>query len=385
MSASTTAPSPPAALESLPGQWAVDAVRELLGAGAGAGADPWIRVALVAALLAASLAAAWLTDALLTRLVRRWAARTKSDFDDHLVASLHGPVRNSVVLIGVALATVVAGLPERGQWWLFAILKTLAVLLWLGFGLKLAGLVLGALSARANRYRMVDARTLPLFNNLARIAIAAGAIYFVLLSWEIDVTGWLASAGIIGIAVGFAAKDTLANFFAGIFISADAPYKVGDFIVLDTGERGQVTQVGIRSTRLLTRDDVEVTIPNAVMGNAKIVNESGGPWARERLRVPVQVAYGSDVDRVRATLLAVAEGRAGVSAEPAPRVRFRAFGDSGLSFELLCWIDEPVLRGRVLDDLLTAVYKRFQAEGIEIPFPQRDVWVRALPPPKGEG
>ena len=230
---------------------------------------------------------------------------------------------------------------------------------------------------------MIDARTLPLFNNVARIAIVAGAIYFVLLAWDIDVTGWLASAGIIGIAVGFAAKDTLANFFAGLFISADAPYKAGDFIVLDTGERGRVTQVGIRSTRLLTRDDVEIIIPNAVMGNAKIVNESGGPWAKERLRVPVQVAYGSDVDQVRAALLAVAEGRAGVSAEPAPRVRFRAFGDSGLSFELLCWIDEPVLRGRVLDDLLTAVYKRFQAEGIEIPFPQRDVWVRALPPPKG--
>lgn len=383
MSAPTAAPPPAAPAALPPGQGAVDVVRELIGAGTGA--DPWIRVALVAAVLAAALAAAWLLDAVISRLVRRWARRTAGDFDDGLVDSLHGPVRNSVVLIGVAAATVLAGLPERGRWWVFAILQTLAVLLWLGFGLRLTALVLGALSARADRYRVIDARTLPLFNNLARIAIVAGALYFVLLSWEIDVTAWLASAGIIGIAVGFAAKDTLANFFAGLFISADAPYKVGDFIVLDTGERGQVSQVGIRSTRILTRDDVEVTIPNAVIANAKIINESGGPWAKERVRVPVQVAYGSDLDQVRAALLAVAEGRDGVSAEPAPRVRLRSFGDSGLNFELLCWIDEPVLRGRVLDDLLTAVYKRFQAEGIEIPFPQRDVWVRAIPPQKGEG
>ena len=77
--------------------------------------------------------------------------------------------------------------------------------------------------------------------------------------------------------MGFAAKDTLANLFAGVFILADAPYKIGDFIVLDGGERGRVTKIGIRTTRILTRDDVEITIPNATIANSKIINESGGP------------------------------------------------------------------------------------------------------------
>jgi small-conductance mechanosensitive channel len=154
---------------------------------------------------------------------------------------------------------------------------------------------------------------------------------------------------------------------------------VGDFIVLDTGERGRVTQVGIRSTRLLTRDDIEITIPNNVIANTKIVNESGGPWERERLRIKLGVAYGSDVDRVRAVLLEVAGGVEHVAAEPEPRVRFRSFGESGLDFELLVWIDEPVLRGRTQDALNTAIYKRFQAERIEIPYPKRDVYVRELP------
>lgn len=100
------------------------------------------------------------------------------------------------------------------------------------------------------------------------IVVTALAVYFVFLAWQIDVTAWMASAGILGLAVSFAAKDTLANLFSGVFIVADAPYKLGDFIVLDSGERGEVTHIGIRSTRLLTRDDVEVTVPNSIMGNA---------------------------------------------------------------------------------------------------------------------
>ncbi|OQW99996.1 MAG: hypothetical protein BWK74_00755 [Desulfobacteraceae bacterium A6] len=91
-----------------------------------------------------------------------------------------------------------------------------------------------------------------------------------------DLTAWVASAGIIGLALSFAAKDTLANLFSGVFILADAPYKIGDFIVLDSGERGEVTNIGIRSTRLLTRSDIEITVPNSIMGNTRIINEAGG-------------------------------------------------------------------------------------------------------------
>jgi small-conductance mechanosensitive channel len=139
-----------------------------------------------------------------------------------------------------------------------------------------------------------------------------------------------------------------------------------------------VTHIGIRSTRLLTRDDVEITVPNGVMGNAKITNEAGGPDQRRRIRVRVGVAYGSDIDHVRATLMDVALNHEIVCKSPEPRVRFRAFGESGLDIELLCWIDEPVLSGRVLDALNTQVYKRFLQEGIEIPYPKRDVYLYSM-------
>ncbi len=189
----------------------------------------------------------------------------------------------------------------------------------------------------------------------------------------------MASAGIIGLAISFAAQDTLSNLFAGVSILADAPYKVGDFVVLETGERGRVTMIGIRSTRLLTRDDVEVTVPNSIMGNTKIINESGGPNEKQRIRVSVSVAYGSDIDQVRSVLLEIAENHSELCATPEPRVRFRNFGASGLDFDLLCWVSEPVLKGKMVDELNCSVYKRFIEEKIEIPYAKQDVYIKSLP------
>ena len=205
-------------------------------------------------------------------------------------------------------------------------------------------------------------------------------VYFIFRAWHIDMTAWLASAGIVGIAIGFAAKDTLANLFSGVFILADAPYKLGDYVVLDSGERGKVTAIGLRSTRLLTRDDVEITIPNAIMGNTRIINESGGPHEKFRIRVKVSVAYGTDIDQVKALLLDIAVQEPQVCADPHARVRFRSLGGSSLDLELLCWVNTPEERGRVLDALNTAIYKRFRQEGIEIPYSKHDLYIKEMPP-----
>ena len=162
-------------------------------------------------------------------------------------------------------------------------------------------------------------------------------------------------------------------------IVVDAPYKTGDYIILDSGERGVVTEIGLRSTRILTRDDIEITVPNGIIGNSTIVNEAGGPPSQHRIRTAVGVAYGSDIDHVIETLEAVADANEDILATPAPRVRFRRFGDSSLDFELLGWIANPADRGRVTHDLNCAVYKAFGTHNIEIPFPQRDLHVRSMP------
>jgi small-conductance mechanosensitive channel len=284
----------------------------------------------------------------------------------------------SFVLVGFSLATQHVGMLESPEFLTLGVIKTIAIVVWYGFLRRLASIVLGAL-ARSSTTKILQASMIPLVDNTIKVVLAALATYFIFLAWNIDVTAWLASAGIVGLALSFAAKDTLSNLFAGVSIVADAPYKSGDFINLDTGERGRVTHIGLRSTRILTRDDVEITIPNGIIGNSKIINETGGASAKHRIRTTIGVAYGSDIDQVIETLANIAEEHSGVCKYPEPRVRFRKFGDSSLNFELLCWIDQPVQRGRTLHELNCAIYKAFIKEGIEIPFPQRDLHVRTMP------
>jgi len=336
-------------------------------------ADPYIRAA---AVVVVSILVARLIDWLLCRVLLLLARRTKTDLDDQVIEKLHRPIFVSVVLLGLFAAQGVLELGDAHRFFVVGALKTLGVLIWSVALFRISHLFLQGLSRATARVAWIDARTVPLLDNLGKIAVFGLAVYMLLITWDLDVKPWLASAGIVGIALGFAAKDTLANLFGGLFIVADAPYKIGDFIVLDTGERGCVTQIGLRSTRLLTRDDVEITLPNAQIANAKITNESGGPWPKARITVTVGVAYGSDVDKVRAVLMEAASRVELVTRDPAPAVRFTEFGDSALIFRLLCWIDEPVLRGRALDELNTHVYKLFAAEGIQIPFPQRDVHIK---------
>ncbi len=318
----------------------------------------------------------------LTSIIYKLTHRSHTTLDDQFIELIRSPAFYSILLLTAFIAASLT-LEGKMESVFLSLLKTIAVIIWSIFILRLARMLLRAASQTANRFNVISIQTLPLFENLAIIIIVAIAVYFIFNAWNIDMTAWLASAGIIGIAIGFASKDTLSNLFSGVFILADAPYKIGDYIVLDSGERGEVTDIGIRSTRILTRDDVEVTIPNAIMGNTRIINESGGPDTKYRIRLKVGVAYGSDIDHVRATLMRIALENTSVCENPQPRVRFRNFGNSSLDFELLSWVNEPVMRGQVLDELNSEVYRQFQKNNIEIPFAQQDIYIKSWPEKAG--
>lgn len=331
------------------------------------------------ALIIASIVLAKIVEVFFRKVLRRLTARTAIAFDDALVLLLDRPVFHTVLFGGLALAVRSLQISPPIADFTVHLLLTILALIWLQATLKICDLSIGALAANRERFPIVEERTMPLFGMISKLVGIGGGAYVLLAIWGIDPTAWLASAGVIGIAVGFAAKDTLANLFSGFFILADAPYKVDDFIILETGERGRVTHVGIRSTRLLTRDDIEITLPNAVIANSKIINETGGPWSKERIRIQVGAAYGSDVDQVCEVLKRIAVGHEHICPDPAPRVRFRAFGASSLDFELLCWIDEPVLRGRLSHELHMEIYKAFNKEGIEIPYSKHDIYIKEMP------
>lgn len=315
----------------------------------------------------------------LARILGEITSRTRSTIDDKLLVLLRRPVFLTVFIFGLSMATLTLGLPEGFESNILKILRSILILVWAGAAFPFMHLLLGNLSHDESRFKVIEGRTLPLFDITSKVLIFAVAGYMLLKVWGIDATAWLASAGVLGLALGFAAKDTLANLFSGFFIVADSPYKIGDYIILDSGERGQVTNVGIRSTRIVTRDDVEITLPNALIANGKIINESGGPHIKERLRIKVGAAYGSDVDQVCEVLEAVAKAHKEVCKDPSPRVRMRAFGASSLDFELLVWIEEPELRGRLSHELYMDVYKAFDQAGIEIPFSKHDIYVKEMP------
>ena len=337
---------------------------------------PYIK-ALAVLLIAFSLAN--LISFLITRLIGAIVKRTGNRLDDAIMSILRLPLYWTFILVGALLALLIVNLPTTANNILHSIIMTCIVLVWSFFTGSLLRIIIKAFSDHAKAHSIIRPQTLPLFNNLALVVVLLLAVYLVFQTWNIDMTAWLASAGIVGIAVGFAAKDTLANLFAGVFILADSPYKIGDYVVLESGERGKVTHIGIRSTRLLTRDDVEVTIPNSIMGNTRVVNESGGPYQKFRIRVPVGVSYESNIDQVRDILMQIATTEPKVCKDPVPRVRFRRFGASSLDFELLCWVDNPEQRGLVLDILNTVIYKTFKQSGVEIPYSKHDVYIKQFP------
>jgi len=312
---------------------------------------------------------------LITKSVQRLAAKTKTDFDDRLIHLLLAPVLQTTVTLSLILVVLIPDASSAFNQVSIRILVSLLLFFWGRAWFKATHMALEALGVHPDRFKAFQPRTVPLIEMGLKLFMLGVFAYIFMAIWGIDGTAWLASAGVIGIAVGFAAKDTLANLISGVSIVADAPYKIGDYIVLDTGERGIVTNLGIRSTRLLTRDDVEVSIPNAVIGNAKITNESGGPWIKHRIRVPIGVAYGSNTEQVVGILEEIAQDCPGIVGNPAPRVRMRAFGTSSLDFELLGWISHPEMRGLVRHNLLMEIDRRFRQEGIVIPFPQRDVHI----------
>ncbi len=315
-----------------------------------------------------------ITDLIVDKVLRKIASFTKSRIDDKIIDLVRGPIFFTVIITGCIIAVAYPNLELKSAFYINGILYSVLVVIWCVTAIRISSLIIERAIYRISDATGLSRDIVPLVENISKIAIIIAGLMMVLSIWKLNITPIIASAGIAGAAVAFAAKDTIANLFGGISVFMDKPFKIGDYIVLDQGERGEVVAIGVRSTRIRTRDDIQITVPNSIIANTKIINESA-PIPNYRTRIPVAVAYGSDIDIVQETLLNIAAENTNVLAEPSPRVRFRAFGESSLNFELLCWIKEPALRGFTIHELNCGIYKKFQEIKIKIPFPQRDVHI----------
>ena len=221
----------------------------------------------------------------------------------------------------------------------------------------------------------VDEEFMRLFKRLAKIVIFFIAITIILDKFNQPITSLLGAAGIASLAVAFAAQETLANMISGFVIMIDKPFRIGDRIQLSSGEIGDVLEIGLRSTKILSFDNNVIVVPNSEIAKAKIVNY-GYPEPKMKLRIKVGVAYGTDLEKVKRILLDICKNHPDILDAPAPSVYFTEFGDSSLNLLIICWIREYREKFRITDEINMAIKKRFEEENIEIPFPQRDIHIR---------
>ena len=235
----------------------------------------------------------------------------------------------------------------------------------------IARLIRGRLSGRLR----VEQRVLHAVLQIVQWGVVFLGLFVAFQVAGFDLTSLAVLAGFLGVGIGFGLQNVIANFLAGIILLFEQSLAVGDRITV-AGHNGDVERITMRSTQIRTRDNIAIIVPNSRFIDSEVINWShGDPQVREHL--DVGVAYGSDVERVRAVLLDAAREHGGVLREPGPEVWFRGFGESSLDFSLLVWIPEPGGRQRLRSDLYFAIDRKFREAAIEIPFPQRDVHIRS--------
>lgn len=180
--------------------------------------------------------------------------------------------------------------------------------------------------------------------------------------------------GLLGVGIGFGLQNVFQNFACGLILLFEKPLKVGDVLDMD-GTLGKVKDIGFRASTIDTFDSETLIVPNSDLVTSQVTNLTHGDNTNLRLHIPIGVAYGTDIDKVKDILLAIAQSEEDVLEEPPPKVVFKEHGDSALGFDLLVWIESPRTKAGVLNNIREKIDREFNSEGIEMPYPTRDVYL----------
>ncbi len=259
-------------------------------------------------------------------------------------------------------------------------LIVIALATWIGYKVW-RDVVIRYATRRSKRARKdLGKRVLPSMDKLGGLVIVVVGFIIALQSLGFNITVLVAGLGILGIVIAFAAQDTLSNLFAGLHLMADKPFQIGDLIEMESGLITEVVDIGLRSTKLYSRRDNNLLIvPNNEIANKPVVNYLR-PDFRYRMHLKIGVAYGSDLTKVEEVLqeIALANSEVLKDEERKPEVWVDEFGDSSINCRLIAWIRDARNHWRVRSDINKEIDRRFREEGVQIPFPQRDVWMREV-------
>ncbi|MFT6814974.1 MAG: small-conductance mechanosensitive channel [Sphingobacteriales bacterium] len=212
--------------------------------------------------------------------------------------------------------------------------------------------------------------------SISSYIVAVIGIVIIFQTTGLDLSAFAFLAGAVGVGLGFGLQNIANNFISGLIILLERPIKVGDRIEVD-GIDGNVDKISARATTVVTNDNIAIIIPNSEFISKSVIN-----WSytdrKVRFRIPIGVSYSSDVTLVKKLLLEVAEDNANVLSKPNPDVYFIEFGDSSLNFQLIVWTSKMMeTRPRFYSEINFEVWKKFNENGIQIPFPQRDLHIKS--------
>jgi small-conductance mechanosensitive channel len=331
--------------------------------------EPWIAAI---AVLAGLTILGPLVRAVVVGRLQRLFARTGTKWDDIALASIKRHIPVWFFLIGLALGAHLAPISERLR---DLIVHVAAAAFTLSVTLAIASFAVGWLHERTVRAG-AEAKTTSLLDYTVRAVIVSVGLLMAVSNLGFEITPVLAALGVGSLAVALALQPTLSNYFAGLHISLARPIRVGDYISLESGQKGYVIDIGWRATRIRELPNNVIVVPNGRVVEMILTNYNL-PEAEQAALVQVGVSYGSDLEKVERVTIDVAkqvlkEVTGGVR-EFEPFIRYNNFGNSSIDFTVILRVAQFVDRYLVTHEFVKRLKKRYDQEGIEIPFPQRVV------------
>ncbi|MFQ5736439.1 MAG: mechanosensitive ion channel family protein [Thermodesulfobacteriota bacterium] len=313
---------------------------------------------------------------LLLSSITKWARSTETRADDIFIETVKSPTILWAAAISLYIALGTSSIQPR---FVNYGLQAIYILIILSITLVTAS-ILSKSVQRALQKSATGTPVTGLSRTIIKVTVFALGGLIILNGLGISITPILTALGVGGLAVALALQDTLSNLFAGMHILMEMPVRVGDYIKLDSGEEGFVSDIGWRTTRIRQLANNIIIVPNSKLAQSNITNYYL-PERRMSLLISIGVSYDCDPERVEEVLLEEAKAAAshipGLLADPPPFIRFiPGFGDSSLDFTLICQVSEFVDQYLAQHELRKRIFKRFKKEGIEIPFPQRTVHIK---------
>jgi small-conductance mechanosensitive channel len=321
----------------------------------------------------------WIIGFLLENILLRITRRTKNNLDNHLLKAAKFPLYLLAIVFALDFALGrLSFLPEEWNTWLEEGFFILYFLVGFIFAWRVITHVFDWLSEEVSEKTeaTINEQLFPFFQRIVLILLSAIGIITILSHFQINITAMVTTLGIGSLAVALAAQNALEDTISGFLIMIDRPYRIGDRIeLLDLDTWGDVVDVGLRSTRIRTRDNRMVVVPNSQIGKSLVVNYAY-PNDQYRLQIHLGVAYGTDIEHARKVMVDAVKGVEGVLPDRSVEALFLEFGDSALIFRVRWWLDSYVDTRRMFDRVNSALYNALKKENIELPFPQLDVHLK---------